>query len=120
MFKLKQNEFSEEKLVLLQNQFDDEKQRNFELQTKLNLTQAQIIELESQLSDLNVKNESREHVNASNSKVNDLIEFKNKLTNKNTMLEEELKKSSVVVQSLETKIENLSKFFDFLYVCLCF
>ena len=109
--KTKQNEINEEKLIILQNQFDDEKQRNVELQSKLNLTQAQIIELESQVSDLTIKNDAKEQLSTnSNSKLNDLIEFKNKLTNKNNLLEDELKKMSASVQSFEAKVEILSMY----------
>ena len=111
MLKSKESEINEEKLILLTNQFEDEKQRNLELQSKLNSTQAQIIELESQISDLSIKNESKEQTSSinTNSKLNDLIEFKNKLTNKNSLLEEELKKSLANIQNLEVKIESLSK-----------
>jgi hypothetical protein len=113
ILKLKENEINEENLILLKNQFDDEKQRNLELQTKLNSTQAQIIELESQISDLTIKNETKEQNSSinTNSKLNDLIEFKNKLTSKNSLLEEELKKSLSNTQNLEVKIESLSKFY---------
>jgi hypothetical protein len=88
ILKLKESEINEENLILLKNQFDDEKQRNLELQTKLNSTQAQIIELESQISDLTIRNETKEQNSSinTNSKLNDLIEFKNKLTSKNTFL----------------------------------
>lgn len=111
MLKLKETEFNDEKILLLQNEMEDEKHRNLELQSKLNLTQAQIIELESQISDLTIKNESKEQNSGvnSNSKLNDLIEFKNKLTSKNSALEEELKKSLINIQNLEVKIESLSK-----------
>ncbi len=113
ILKLKESEINEENLILLKNQFDDEKQRNLELQTKLNSTQAQIIELESQISDLTIRNETKEQNSSinTNSKLNDLIEFKNKLTSKNSLLEEELKKSLVNTQNLEVKIESLSKFY---------
>lgn len=109
--KAKQDELSEEKFLLLQNQYDDEKQRNSELQSKLSSTQAQIIELESEVSELKIKNDFKEQATTtnSNSKLNDLIEFKNKLTTKNALLEDELKKTSINVQNLESKIETLSE-----------
>ena len=47
---------NEERVILLQNQYDDEKQRNHDLQIKLNETSKMKIEFEFQLNDLKHKN----------------------------------------------------------------
>jgi chromosome segregation ATPase len=52
ILKTKQNEFDEEKLLILQNQYDDERARTNDLQIRLNEAQLQIINCEAQISDL--------------------------------------------------------------------
>lgn len=52
ILKAKQIEFDEEKLLILQNQYDDEKAKSNDLQVKFEEAQLQIINLEAKISDL--------------------------------------------------------------------
>lgn len=66
LLKSKQNDFNEEQLHLIQTQYDDEKQRSTDLQSRLNETCKHKIELECQLNDLKKKdNENNNYLNTS-------------------------------------------------------
>lgn len=105
---------------MIQNQYDDEKQRNLELQQKLNETSKQKIEIECQLNDLKKKDTAAVNsINNSNNQSNtsngdkprdDLInDLKIKLTRSQSMLDDEYKKNESIIKQLEQKIENLGK-----------
>lgn len=127
LLKSKQNEFNEERLLLVQNMYEDEKQRNQDLQSKLNETSKAKIEIECQLNDLINKENEIKTISAAaagaagsgDSPRDELInDLKLKLTRAQSQLEEESKRSELSAKKLEEKIEQLSRkrlFFPFLF-----
>jgi hypothetical protein len=93
---------NEERLLMLQIQFDDEKTRSHDLQQKLAEATSQKIELESKL-----KSSSSSHTDTSNEAT--LNELKAKIARMQSSLDEELKKN----KKFEENIEYLSKCFLF-------
>jgi len=105
--KAKEVDYTEEKFAVLQNQYEDERQRCSELQIKLVAAQALIIDIESQISDLKARQSVTDAPTPSNSKLNDLIEFKNKLTARNALLEDDNKKNLATIAEMDAKIDSL-------------
>lgn len=103
LIKSKQNDFNEEKLHLVQSQFEDEKQRSKDLQSKLNETSKLKIELECQLNDLKKKSTENDN-NIINNSASDL-----KLIQEKEVIIEELKTK---VATLQTKIDQESNHSD--------
>ena len=91
---------NEERLLMLQIQFDDEKTRSHDLQQKLAEATSQKIELESKLK----SSSSSSHTDSSNETT--LNELKAKIVRMQSLLDEELKKN----KKFEENIEYLSEF----------
>jgi hypothetical protein len=134
LLKTKQNDLNEERLLLINSQYEDAKERNKELQVKLNELTKLNIELECQINDLKKKdalnlNEASELVKITqNAQINsqealalfghssqikpseDLInDLKSKLSRIQDNFDEECKKNEQTIRKLEQTIENLSK-----------
>lgn len=114
MLKAKQNDFNEEQLHLIQSQYDDEKQRSSDLQSRLNETSKLKIELECQLKDLQKKD--KEASNTSNTNMQSLAarddiieELKLKLAQIQIKLEKDNSKSNLDTKQLQAENEALSK-----------
>jgi hypothetical protein len=108
--------------LLIQNQFDDEKQRNIDLQSKLNETSKQKIEIECQLNDMRKKESENIKSSTSSGRSNSPIvstdsrdeiinDLKLKLSRNQTQLEDECKRNELSLKKLEEKIEQLSNLF---------
>ena len=120
MLKSKQTEYNEERYFLIQSQLEDEKQRSGDLQTRLNETSKQKIEIECQLNDLRKTSkdllEAEQHSrNATNPAVDssrdELInDLKTKLGRAQAQLDDESKRNETALKSLEEKLELLCLF----------
>lgn len=121
ILKSKQSDMNDERLALIQTQYDDERQRSVDLQAKLNETSKQKIELECQLNDLrkkerensNTLNSMEQQVNQSKAKDDQITEYKIRLSHLQTQLEEETKKHDVANKQHIAKIALLSKIIIF-------
>jgi hypothetical protein len=125
MLKVKQNDLIDERLMMLQTQYDDEKSRSSDLQIKLNETSKEKIELECKLNDMkkSVSSSSSlsnntinsQNISIENSKSRDdlIDDLKTKLQRAQSQLDEEAKNNENSVKKLENKIETLSKFILF-------
>lgn len=122
MLKSKQTEYNEERYFLIQSQLEDEKQRSGDLQTRLNETSKQKIEIECQLNDLRKTSkdllEAEQHSrNATNPAVDssrdELInDLKTKLGRAQAQLDDESKRNETALKSLEEKLELLCLFYS--------
>lgn len=120
MLKSKQTEYNEERYFLIQSQLEDEKQRSGDLQTRLNETSKQKIEIECQLNDLRKTSkdllEAEQHSrNATNPTVDssrdELInDLKTKLSRAQAQLDDESKRNETALKSFEEKLELLCLF----------
>ena len=112
VLKSKQNDFSEEQLHLLQSQYEDEKQRNSDLQSKLNETSKFNIELECQLTNLKKKSESCDSSNSSDlQEKNSIIEeLKLKLSQMQMRADQVNNGSDSIITDLQSELEALSNF----------
>lgn len=118
MLKSKQTEYNEERYILIQSQLEDEKQRSGDLQTRLNETSKQKIEIECQLNDLRKTSkdllEAEQHSrNAANPAIDssrdELInDLKTKLSRAQAQLDDESKRNETALKSLEEKLELLA------------
>ena len=113
LLKSKQNELNDERLILVQSQYDDEKARNTDLQARLNETSKQKIELECQLSDLKKKDfENNNYLNnieqQSKPREDMLNGLKAKLAKVEAQLEEQKIKTETVIAQKDKLIETLS------------
>lgn len=117
LLKSKQNEFNEEKLHLIMSQFEDEKQRSTDLQSKLNETSKLKIELECQLNDLKKKSTENDNNTVNNSASNlqsikakeAIIEdLKAKISNMQKKVDQETNSSGSALKKLQTQYEALS------------
>ena len=104
--KLKQNDLIEERLIMLQTQYDDEKARAHDLQLKLAEANSQRIEIESKLnkSASSSSSSSTSDMQQSNEA---LSELKAKMVRTQSMLDDELRKN----KKFEENIEYLSELF---------
>ena len=117
LLKSKQNDLNDERLVLIQTQYDDEKQRNSDLQGKLNETSKAKIELECQLNDLKKKEyENNNYLNNMEqqsaqlkAKEDAITDLKAKFAKLQTQLTDETKKNEAKIKQLEAKVNLLSK-----------
>lgn len=112
--KAKQNELIDERLLMLNSQYDDERTRNAELQLKLNETSKQKIELECQLNDQLKKSSSQsiktaEIMQSNTSKTRDELveELKAKLQRTQTQMEEHAKNGDALMKKMEKRVEVL-------------
>jgi hypothetical protein len=95
----------------LQSQYDDEKQRNADLQAKLSTMQAKQIEFESRIAELqqeSTKDQNKDQMTHT-VKMTEILELKNKLAGKNLQLSDECKRLTVTIRDLEADIEILRK-----------
>lgn len=114
LLKSKQNDFNEEKLDLLQSQYEYEKQRSSDLQTKLNETSKLKIEVECQLNDLKKKDTENNNTSLNNSdqqslQSKDIIieELKTKLASIQEKVSMESNNSDSALKKLQAQYESL-------------
>ena len=102
---------NEERVILLQNQYDDEKQRNHDLQIKLNETSKMKIKLECQLNDLKHKNNETITNKSAQIKLKEenIVDLKNKLTKIQSKFDDETIKNELTVKQLQDDLETTSK-----------
>ncbi len=115
MLKAKQTDFNEEQLHILHIQYEDEKQRSLDLQTRLNDTCKLKIELECQLDALTKKSGELSEMASSEQQLfkakDDLIEeLKGKLDQLQAKLSNDCNKSDVDNMQLLAQNEALSEF----------
>lgn len=116
LLKLKNNDFNEEQLNLIQTQYDDEKQRSSDLQAKLNETYKLKIEFECQLNGLKKKDNENTNDILNNSvehqtvvaKENIIDELKTKLSQMQDKHKKDIKNSEMATKILQCQLEGLT------------
>ena len=113
MLKSRQNDFNEERLLLTQTQYEDERQRNQEMQSRLNEARKEIIELECLLKDMKKKDNEDSFVSSelqnSQIKAKDemIADLKGKLIRAQSKIEEETKRFEISLKQAQAKIDAL-------------
>ncbi|RNA02952.1 Hook -like protein [Brachionus plicatilis] len=108
-----QNEINDERFLLVQNQFEDEKSRNENLQTRLNDMQKEKFELEFQMNILQkketelIENSSNQNDIMIKSKDDQIVELKSKLNQLQLNLEKKSANYEISIKKMEELIESL-------------
>ena len=102
---MKQNELTDERLIMLQTQYEDEKARSNDLQQKLNEAKNQKIEIECKLKSSSSSSSLQSQTALSKENEELVNEMKTKMIRVQSQLDDELKKN----RKFEENIEYLSK-----------
>ncbi|CAF0817325.1 unnamed protein product [Brachionus calyciflorus] len=116
LLKNKQNDLIDERLILIQSQYEDEKQRTNDLQAKLSNIQKEKIELDCQLNDLrkketdllNQKQNTSQNDQLLKSKDDQINDLKSKLNQIQSQFDTEVRKSEGTIKKFEDIVKNLN------------